>query len=117
MNWETIRKARPPDARTPNLSDYEAARRGFSWAAARSELDGLPDRRGLNIAHEAIDRHAEGPRARQVALRWIAKGGAASEWSYAELREQTARFANVLADLGVAKGERVFGLAGRIPAL
>jgi acetyl-CoA synthetase len=117
MNWETIRKARPPDARTPNLSDYEAARRGFSWAAARSELDGLPDRRGLNIAHEAIDRHAEGPRARQVALRWIAKGGAASEWSYAELREQTARFANVLADLGVAKGERVFGLAGRIQAL
>jgi acetyl-CoA synthetase len=117
MNWETIRKARPPDARTPNLSDYEAARRGFSWAAARSELDGLPDGRGLNIAHEAIDRHAEGPRARQVALRWIAKGGAASEWSYAELREQTARFANVLADLGVAKGERVFGLAGRIQAL
>ena len=30
---------------------------GPSWAAARRQLDGLPGGRGLNIAHEAVDRH------------------------------------------------------------
>ena len=37
--------------------------------------------------------------------------------TYGDLQEQSNRFANVLASLGVAKGERVFTLAGRIPAL
>ena len=37
--------------------------------------------------------------------------------TYGELAAATNRFANVLADLGVAPGERVFTLAGRIPEL
>ena len=56
----------------PNLRDYVEAR-AFTWAAARRELDGLPGGRGLNIAHEAVDRHAAGPRAIPVAIRWIGK--------------------------------------------
>jgi len=40
------------------------------WAAARRALDGLPGG-GLNIAHEALERHAREPRAGQVALRWL----------------------------------------------
>ena len=41
----------------------------------------------------------------------------ARELSYAELREQTSRFANVLGGLGVGAGERVFSLLGRVPEL
>mgnify|MGYP001260933404 CR=1 FL=1 len=41
----------------PHLSDYDAERREFSWEAARGLLDGLPGGRGLNIGHEACDRH------------------------------------------------------------
>jgi hypothetical protein len=37
----------------PNLSNYERARRDFSWDAVRAELSGLPGGRGLNIAYEA----------------------------------------------------------------
>ena len=37
--------------------------------------------------------------------------------TFAQLADATDRFANVLDDLGVRSGERVFALVGRIPAL
>jgi acetyl-CoA synthetase len=101
----------------PNLLDYETARAGFDWRRARAELDGLPEGRGLNIAYEAVDRHALGPRAGRLAIRWLGRDGAVQDFSYADLARLTSRFANVLAALGVGKGERVYALAGRIPEL
>ena len=101
----------------PHLVDYERARATFSWEAARRELDGLPGGRGLNIAHEAVDRHAAGPRRDHVALRFLGRRGDVRELSYATLRDESSRFANLLCALGVGKGERVFSLAGRIPEL
>jgi acetyl-CoA synthetase len=104
-------------ARVPNLADYDAARAAFSWEAALRALDGLPGGGGLNIAHEAVDRHAAGPRRDRLAIRWRGKRGAVVDYTYARLREQTNRFANVLAGLGVTKGDRVAALLGRVPAL
>ena len=43
----------------PNLADSDAARARFSWEAVRRDLEGLPGG-ALNIAHEAVDRHAAG---------------------------------------------------------
>jgi len=80
---------------TPNLDDYDRVRATFTWAAARAELEGLPDRRGLNIAHEAVDRHAAGPRGGHVAIRWLGKRGDVHDYTYRDLRELTDRFANV----------------------
>ena len=100
----------------PHLADYAAQRAAFTWDQARSQLDGLPGG-GLNIAHEAVDRHGQGPRRDQVALRWLGKNGQIEDYSYADLMALTHRFANVLQTLGVAKGEGVFVLAGRIPEL
>jgi acetyl-CoA synthetase len=102
---------------TPNLVDYEATCAAFTWEAAARELDGLPHGRGLNIAHEAVDRHASGPHQDRVAIRWLGKAGEQKDLTYGELRELTNRFANILRGLGVGKGERVFILAGRIPEL
>jgi len=98
------------------MPDYDRARAEFSWEAARAELAGLPGG-GLNIAYEAVDRQAEGPLASSVALRFLSKRRAQSEYTYAELKLQTDRFASVLDEIGVARGERVFVLAGRIPEL
>lgn len=100
-----------------NLRDYEAIRRDFTWQAARVQLDGLPGGKGLNIAHEAVDRHAAGPRADRVALRWIGRDGSRRIFSYRDLRAETNRFANALRSLGVAEGDAIFVLAGRIPEL
>lgn len=101
----------------PNLVDYEQARATFSWERARGELDGLPGGEGLNIAHEAVDRHADGPLRNRVALRWLGRRGEVRDFTYGDLRDATNRFANVLRQLGVGKGDRVFTLAGRVPEL
>jgi acetyl-CoA synthetase len=101
----------------PNLVDYEATRRSFSWESARRELSGLPGGRGINIAFEAVDRHAEGVLANRVAFRFLRLGGAVEERTYADLRRETNRFAQVLRGLGIEEGERVFALIGRVPEL
>ncbi len=117
MHWPPIAKPRSGWKVVPNLVDYERTRAEFSWAAARRALDGLPGGRGLNIAHEAVDRHATGARAAHLALRWLGKRGETRDFTYAELSRLSNRFANVLRRLGVGKGERVFLLSGRVPEL
>jgi len=99
------------------LGDYATTYRTFDWAAARAELDGLPAARGLNIAHEAVDRHVLHGRGDAVALRWVAKSGAVQDFTYRALAARSNAFANILERLGVAAGERVFVLADRIPEL
>jgi acetyl-CoA synthetase len=111
----TIHKHAGSLAVAPNLRDYEAACRTFSWDAARRDLDGLPGGRGLNIAHEAVDRHASGPRADRVALRCLRRDGAVEDITFRELADRTSRFANLLAEIGVERGDRVFCLLGRVP--
>jgi acetyl-CoA synthetase len=115
MPWPPIEKDLRELHVLPNLVDYAKECAGFSWEEAERSLDGLPGGRGLNIAHEAVDRHAPGPRSSHVALRWISRHGELRDITYSELRAQTSRFANVLVRLGVAPGERVFSLTGRIP--
>jgi acetyl-CoA synthetase len=114
--YAPIRKLLPSDDR-PALLDYAAERREFRWSAVRASLDGLPGGRGLNIAHEAVDRHAAGPDADQVAIRWLGRHGRRTDLTYGELSRRSSRFANVLRSLGVGKGERVFTLLGRVPEL
>jgi acetyl-CoA synthetase len=106
-----------PIAVAPNMPDYDRARREFSWARARAMLAGLPSSRGLNIAYEAVDRHAASERATHVALRAISLEGTRRDFTFGELARQTSRFANVLAHLGVAAGDRVCVMADRIPEL
>ncbi|MBI4455670.1 MAG: acetate--CoA ligase [Acidobacteria bacterium] len=116
MGWETIIKSLR-DPIVPNLLDYTQAQAAFSWKQARRELEGLPCGAGINIAHEAVDRHATGPLRNHLAMRWLGKSGRIENYTFAELQTLTNRFANVLRSLDVAKGDRVYVLAGRIPEL
>jgi acetyl-CoA synthetase len=116
MERTVIEKPPVPGGPAPNLQDYATVRAQFSWEAARSQLAGLPGGT-LNIAHEAVGRHMAGPLEARLALRWLGREGAVRDFTYADLERATSRFANVLAGLGVAKGDRVFVLAGRIPEL
>jgi acetyl-CoA synthetase len=109
---KTARDLRVP----PHLADYEAERARFRWEAERERLAGLPGG-GLNMAYEAVDRHAAGALRDRVALRFVSRAAPALELSYGELARQTSRFAHVLRALGVGRGEHLYVLAGRIPAL
>ena len=61
----------------------------------------------LNVCHNCIDRHLDGPRRDRPALLWEGEPGDRRTFTYAELAEEVGRFANVLRDLGVKKGDRV----------
>jgi acetyl-CoA synthetase len=115
--WAAIHKDAWPAGVTPNIVDYEATRAAFTWDDARAALDGLPGGRGLNIAHEAVDRHAAGGRRDRVALRWLRRDGSVDEATYGQLAAATNRFANAIRNLGAGKGDRVFTLLGRVPEL
>ena len=115
--WAPILKESGSAVSQPNMRDYARERSRFTWDAAREWLQGLPGGRGLNIAHEAIDRHANGPLGSRVAIRWISRTDARRDYTYADLCRATNRFANVLRRFGVGKGDVVATLAGRIPGL
>ena len=117
VDFPPISKPRSGWRVAPNLIDYDATRAAFSWEQARKALDGLPSGRGLNIAHEAVDRHAAGARRDRVALQFISKHGEEKALTYGQLSAATSRFANLLAGLGVGRGDRVFALLGRVPEL
>ncbi|MBL8072584.1 MAG: acetate--CoA ligase, partial [Nitrospira sp.] len=85
MPWNPIIKSRRDWETIPNLYDYESVRKEFSWEQARAELDGLPEEQGLNIAHEAVVRHASGSLGQQTAIRWLGKSGQVEDYSYARL--------------------------------
>ncbi|MBZ5855585.1 acetate--CoA ligase [Flavihumibacter profundi] len=102
---------------SPNLSDYESFRQSFTWAREGKYISGLPDNKGLNIAYEAVDKHAGGKLKNTTALRWIRKDRTIKDYSYDDMSRQSSRFANMLVKLGIQKGERVFTLLGRVPEL
>jgi propionyl-CoA synthetase len=62
----------------------------------------------LNVSFNALDRHVDAGRRDQAALIYDSPvTGTRRTYSYAELRDEVARFAGVLAGLGVGKGDRV----------
>jgi acetyl-CoA synthetase len=71
----------------------------------------------LNVAYNCVDRHVEAGRGDKVAFHWEGEPGDTRAITYAELRDEVARFANVLKSLGVGKGDRVNIYMPMIPEL
>jgi acetyl-CoA synthetase len=115
-NLHTPLQIHTPLQKKPNMPEYNSFYNQFSWENENDNLEGLPGG-GINIAYEAVDRHADGDHRNTVALRWIRKDRSFQDFTYSDLKGQTARFANVLKKLDIKKGESVFSLTGRIPSL
>jgi len=97
-------------------SSYDVLYSGFRFENERKLLEGLPGG-GLNIAYEAVDKHAAGALKNKIALRCLRKDKGVHEFTYDRLSKASSRFANVLRQLKIQKGESVFTLLGRIPEL
>ncbi len=100
----------------PHLIDYEKIYKEFQWEEVASQFEGLPGG-GLNIAHEAIDRHANGVLVHKTALVWLGEDGQRREFTFMQMKQESNKFANVLRSLGLSKGDRVFTLSTRLPEL
>ena len=70
----------------------------------------------LNTCHNALDRHVEAGRGDQAALIWDSPvTGSARTYTYRQLRDEVARLAGALRDLGVGRGDRVLLYMPMVP--
>jgi len=60
-----------------------------------------------NISYNALDRHVKTWRRNKAAIIWEGEPGETRVMTYYQLWKEVNRFANVLKDLGVKKGDRV----------
>lgn len=104
-NGEIIKKAPV----VTGLVNYEQTCKEFSWEAVKKELSlsGDPTNR-INIAYEAIDKHARSWRKNKVALYWEGADGTCQKYTFLELKKLSDKCANMLRSIGVKKGDRVF---------
>jgi acetyl-CoA synthetase len=61
----------------------------------------------LNVAVNCIDRHIRGPKRNKAALVWEGEPGDRRTLTYWDLYCEVNKFANVLRELGVERGDRV----------
>ncbi len=61
----------------------------------------------LNVSHNCLDRHLDGPGRTKPALIWEGEPGDTRTYTYEELHAEVCRFANGLRSLGVGRGDRV----------
>ena len=61
----------------------------------------------LNVSHNCLDRHVAAGLGDRLAIHWEGEPGDSRTITYAELLAEVQRFANVLRELGVGKGDRV----------
>lgn len=99
-----------------NLRNYEKARKAFSWKAVEKELALLAHNK-LNAAYIAIDRHTKTYRKNKIAMYYEGEAGNKEQYTFTQISELSNKFANVLNDHGVKRGDRVFLFLPRIPEL
>ncbi|HVE45809.1 MAG TPA: acetate--CoA ligase [Acidimicrobiales bacterium] len=71
----------------------------------------------LNVSVNCVDRHVAAGRGDKVAFHWEGEPGDTRTVTYADLLADVQRFANVLKDLGVRRGDRVAIYMPMIPEL
>lgn len=104
-----------PTASSPNMKSYEEERAGFNWESVEQAFSWSRSGK-LNIAYEAIDRHAEGTRKDKIAL-YYSDDKRDEKYTFEEMKANSNRFGNVLRRLGIEKGDRVFIFMPRTPEL
>lgn len=117
MDYEPIRK--PPLSQMkfkPNIGDYSKYSEGFQWSDVQKSIDWLPGG-GLNKAYEAIDRHVSNGNGDKTAMLWLGKNGEEESYTFSQFKEQSDKFANVITNLGIKRGDRVFVFMDRLPEL
>jgi acyl-coenzyme A synthetase/AMP-(fatty) acid ligase len=98
--------AQPPGAPAlalPEMRDYRATYDGFRWEIPES----------FNFGGDVVDAWATDPE--RPALIWCDAAGAEQRYSFADIARLSARFANLLADNGIGRGDRVVIMLPRIP--
>ncbi|KEK24472.1 acetate--CoA ligase [Bacillus gaemokensis] len=99
-----------------NLPDYEETYANFNWEEVNKNFSWSETGR-VNMAYEAIDKHAKSDRKNKVAL-YYQDGSRKEKYTFKEMKEFSNKAGNVLKNYGdVEKGDRVFIFMPRSPEL
>lgn len=94
------------------LHNYEEACEEFSWDYYRDLCD-WDARDDLNLAHEAVGQHADDRTS--LAFIWVDEDGSDEKYTFWEMDQESSKIANVLDDIGVGKGDRIYTYMPRLP--
>lgn len=109
-------EALPAVSRNSNLHNYEEIASDFNWKEAEKEFT-WHETGKVNMAYEAIDRHAESDRKNKVALYYKDQHRNES-YTFYEMKRMTNRAANLLkSHSDLEKGDRLFIFMPRSPEL
>ena len=99
-----------------NMKDYESLYDSFSWDDINSEFSWSITNK-INIAHEAIDRHADNPETADKYCLVYSYKERKKKITFREMKILSNKFANVLRSMRIEKGDRVFLFLPRSPEL
>ncbi|MTD29551.1 acetate--CoA ligase [Planomicrobium sp. YIM 101495] len=98
------------------LHNYEELASNFDWSEVEKAFSWYETGK-VNMAYEAIDRHAESNRKNKVAL-YYKDDKRQEEYTFQDMKEMTNKAANVLdAHTDFEKGDRIFIFMPRSPEL
>ena len=99
-----------------NLRDYDEMYKNFEWKEVEKNFSWSESGK-VNIAFEAIDRHALGNRKNKVAL-YYRNADRNEKYTFKEMMDNSNKAGNVLKNKGgVVKGDRVFVFMPRSPEI
>lgn len=102
-------------ASEPNMLNYEQTRADFHWEDIEKQFSWHTTGK-VNMAYEAIDRHAEGELGNRIAF-YYSDTNREEQYTYMQMKQQSAKVGNILRQLGIGKGDRVFIFMPRTPEL
>ncbi|WP_407703059.1 acetate--CoA ligase [Virgibacillus tibetensis] len=97
------------------MPNYEAVYEDFSWDQVEQEFSWSKTGK-VNMAYEAIDRHAESWRKNKIAL-YYSDLKRDEKYTFQDMKYLSNQFGNVLKKLDIEKGERVFLFMPRTPEI
>ncbi|RDW16815.1 acetate--CoA ligase [Oceanobacillus chungangensis] len=97
-----------------NLHDYEKTRESFSWEDMKKDFS-WNETGKVNIAYEAIDRHAKNPKKKDKVALAYSSPEREEKVTFETLSKESNKFANVLKKYNTNKGDRVFLFMSRSP--
>ncbi|WP_342044710.1 acetate--CoA ligase [Bacillus sp. OTU530] len=99
-----------------NLLSYEDTYNSFDWVEAEKDFSWYETGQ-VNMAYEAIDKHAASHRKNKIAL-YYQDANRKEKYTFKEMMEQSNKAGNVLKTYGeIEKGDRVFIFMPRSPEL
>lgn len=98
-----------------NLENYETAYETFKWEDVEKQFSWYETGK-VNMAYEAIDRHLLTERKEKTALIY-SDANREETYTFSQLSKLSNQFGNLLRNLGIHKGDRVFVFMPRTPEL